>query len=203
MSDAHVPWPPEVTLEGRHVILRPATAEDAPALVEASSDGELWKLWYTFVPPPDGMAKEIERRLAARAQSSAWLTFVVIEKASGQIIGCTSYMNIDPGTPRVEIGGTWYARRTQRSPINTECKFLLLRHAFEQLGCVAVEFRTHALNLQSRAAIERLGAKYDGMIRHHQRTRDGHLRDTVIYSILQAEWPTIATHLTWQMEKPR
>jgi RimJ/RimL family protein N-acetyltransferase len=147
------------------------------------------------------MAAEIERRLGLQA-SGSMLPFTVID-ASGRIVGMTTYMNIDADTPRVEIGSTWIAAGAQRGPLNTECKLMLLSHAFEQLGCLAVEFRTHRLNLQSRRAIERLGAQLDGILRAHRRGPDGNVRDTAVYSITAPEWPTVKTHLQWQLEKPR
>ena len=129
------------------------------------------------------------------------LPFAVLD-AAGTPVGMTTYMNIDAANRRVEIGSTWYARRVQRTPLNTECKALLLAHAFDSLGCIAVEFRTHRFNTASRRAIERLGAQLDGMLRSHQRSADGSLRDTAVYSIVAAEWPTVRNHLRWQLERP-
>jgi N-acetyltransferase len=197
-----MPWPPEITLEGTYAALVPLRAEHASALAEAVKDGELWTLWYTSVPAPEEMAAAIAERLQRRAES-AWSPFVVIERASGEPVGMTNYMRIDPKTPRVEIGGPWYRRRVQRTPLNTECKLMLLSHAFETLDCASVEFRTHVLNHQSRRAIERLGAKLDGILRNESRTRDGNLRDTCCYSIVAGEWPTVRTHLQHQLEKVR
>lgn len=137
---------------------------------------------------------EIARRLSLLAAGSM-VPFTVIDPQGGKIVGMTTYMNIDAMTPRVEIGSTWYAKSVQRTPLNTEAKFLLLRHAFDQLGCTAVEFRTHFFNQQSRRAIERLGAKFDGILRAHSRAANGALRDTCVYSIVAAEWPTVRTHL--------
>jgi len=171
------------------------------ALREAVADGELWKLWYTHVPPPDRMAAEIERRLKAQADG-AMLPFTVIDNATGKPVGMTTYMNIDSANRRVEIGGTWYRRNVQRSDVNTQSKMLLLTHAFESLDCIAVEFRTHFFNHQSRRAIERLGAKLDGIMRNHQRAANGTLRDTCVYSIISSEWPTVKAHLTWQLARP-
>ena len=131
------------------------------------------------------------------------LPFTVIDPATGQPAGMTTYMNIDAAMRRVEIGSTWYRRSVQRSPLNTECKFLLLRHAFETLDCIAVEFRTHFFNGPSRRAIERVGAKLDGILRNHMRAEDGTLRDTCVYSIIAGEWPAVASNLRWQMERPR
>ena len=193
-------WPPEVELTGRHARLVPLRPEHATALAEAVKDGELWKLWFTWVATPEDMADDIARRLALRDAGSS-LPFTVIEQASGELVGMTTYMNIDPTYRRIEIGSTWYRRRVQRSAINTECKRLLLAHAFETLDCIAVEFRTHFFNTESRRAIERLGAKLDGVLRSHQRARDGSLRDTCVYSITAAEWPAVRSNLDWRLEQ--
>ena len=194
-------WPDPIELRGRYASLVPLKAEHADALAVAVRDGELWKLWYTHVPSPERMVGEIERRLALQAAGSM-LPFTVLDPA-GTPVGMTTYMNVDPVYKRVEIGSTWYAQRVQRTPLNTECKRMLLGHAFETLGCIAVEFRTHRLNTQSRRAIERLGAQLDGILRAHQRSADGALRDTAVYSITAAEWPTIRQHLQWQLERAR
>ncbi|HSN34085.1 MAG TPA: GNAT family protein [Ideonella sp.] len=194
-------WPDPVTLRGTHASLVPLEPAHAAALSDAVRDGELWRLWYTSIPSPEGMAAEIERRLGLQAAGSM-LPFAVLD-ATGTPVGMTTYMNIDAANRRVEIGSTWYARRVQRTPLNTECKALLLAHAFDMLGCIAVEFRTHRFNTASRRAIERLGAQLDGMLRSHQRSADGSLRDTAVYSIVAAEWPTVRTHLRWQLERPR
>jgi RimJ/RimL family protein N-acetyltransferase len=194
-------WPAPVALVGAHASLTPLAREDADGLIDAVRDGELWQLWYTAIPAPERMAQEIERRLALQAAGSM-LPFTVRD-ASGRIAGMTSYMNIDAVNQRVEIGSTWYAKRVQRTPLNTECKLLLLSHAFEALDCIAVEFRTHFFNSQSRRGIERLGAKLDGVLRSHQRASNGSLRDTCVYSITAAEWPTVKTHLRFQLDKPR
>lgn len=191
-----------VTLSGRHVELVPLAREHRTALTKAVRDGELWQLWYTAIPSPDEMAAEIDRRLGLQAAGSM-LPFTVLDGPGGRVVGMTTYMNIDAAAPRVEIGSTWYARSAQRSALNTEAKLLLLTHAFDTLGCLAVEFRTHFMNQQSRRAIERLGAKLDGVLRSHQRLRDGTLRDTCVYSITAAEWPTVRRHLAWQLERPR
>ncbi len=199
MSDHQsTPWPPEVTLKGAHAHLVPLSSAHGPALAEAVADGELWKLWYTSVPTPADMAAEIEARLTRRAAGEC-LPFTVIEAASGEPVGMTTYMNIDAAHRRVEIGATWYRRRVQRSAINTECKRMLLAHAFETLECIAVEFRTHFFNSQSRRAIERLGAKLDGILRNHNRSKDGNLRDTCVYSIIASEWPTVRANLDWRL----
>ena len=195
-------WPPEITLEGQYATLAPLSRDHCAALTEAVKDGELWKLWYTFVPTPEGMSKEIDRRLGLQA-AGAMLPFTVFD-ADGRIAGMSTYMNVDTPNRRVEIGSTWYARRVQRSALNTQCKLLLLTRAFEKLDCIAVEFRTHFFNHQSRRGIERLGAKQDGILRNHQIAPNGTLRDTVVFSIVASEWPTAKAHLTFQLnEKPR
>jgi len=196
-----MPWPDPITLKGRHAQLVPLEREHNAALSQAVLDGELWRLWYTAVPSPEGMAAEIERRLRLQAAGSM-LPFTVLD-TSGTPVGMSTYMNIDAAHRRVEIGSTWYAARVQRSPLNTDCKLLLLGHAFDALECIAVEFRTHRFNQQSRRGIERLGAQLDGILRNHQRMPDGTLRDTCVYSITADEWPTVQTHLRWQLDKPR
>ncbi len=196
-----MPWPDPITLTGRHARLIPLAVEHAVPLAQAVRDGELWKLWYTAVPSPETMAGEIARRLALQVAGSM-LPFTVLD-ASGTPVGMTTYMNIDAAHKRVEIGSTWYAKRVQRTMLNTECKLLLLGHAFDALDCIAVEFRTHRFNTQSRRGIERLGAQLDGILRNHQRAANGTLRDTVVYSITADEWPAVQTHLRWQLDKPR
>lgn len=195
------PFAQVVTLRGQHATLEPLAADHAPGLAEAVKDGELWKLWYTLVVPPEQMPAEVQRRLALQAQGSM-LPFTVRD-AAGSIAGMTTFMNIDARNRRVEIGSTWYARHVQRSALNTECKLMLLTHAFEVLDCIAVEFRTHFFNTQSRRGIERLGAKLDGVLRNHSIMPNGTLRDTVVYSIVAGEWPTVKAHLQWQLERPR
>ena len=195
-------WLEPVTLQGPHARLEPLSQDHHDGLMEAVKDGELWKLWYTFVPKPEDMRKEIDRRLGLQAAGSMlpWTVF----DPDGQIAGMTTYMNVDTPNRRVEIGSTWYAKRVQRSAVNTQCKLLLLAHAFEKLDCIAVEFRTHFFNHQSRRGIERLGAKQDGILRNHQIAPNGTLRDTVVYSIIASEWPTVKAHLTYQSnEKAR
>jgi RimJ/RimL family protein N-acetyltransferase len=195
-----MPWPDPVSLEGSITALVPLSPSHASDLAEAAADGELHKLWYTTIPKSDGVAAEIERRLSLQAKGTM-LPFAILDKSSGRAVGMTTYMNIDATNRRVEIGSTWYRKSVQRSGLNTECKFLLLRHAFETLDCNAVEFRTHFINHQSRRAIERLGAKLDGILRSHMIMPNGSLRDTCVYSIIAPEWPTIKAHLEWQMEK--
>jgi RimJ/RimL family protein N-acetyltransferase len=194
-----------LTLTGRHVILEPLSEAHHDGLVEAARDGELWNLWYTSVPSPDGMAAEIRRRLNLQEEGSMLpFTTRLIDPATGgpgRIIGMTTYMNIDVGTPRVEIGSTWNAASSQGTGTNPDSKLLLLRHAFETIGCPAVEFRTHWLNHQSREAVARLGAKQDGVLRYHTRTQDGVLRDTVVFSILEHEWPMVRAGLEFRLAK--
>jgi RimJ/RimL family protein N-acetyltransferase len=197
-----MPWLESITLSGPHARLEPLSQAHCDGLTEAVKDGELWKLWYTSVPAPENMAREIDRRLGLQA-SGAMLPWTVFD-AGGKIAGMTTYMNVDALNRRVEIGSTWYARRVQRSGLNTQCKLLLLTHAFEKLDCIAVEFRTHFFNHQSRRGIERLGAKQDGILRNHQIAANGTLRDTVVYSIIAGEWSTAKAHLNYQLnEKAR
>ena len=192
-------WLEPLSLAGTHVRLEPLSQSHRPGLIEAVKDGELWTLWYTAIPTPDGMEKEIDRRLLLQA-AGAMLPFRVFD-AEGRGAGMTTYMNVDAANRRVEIGSTWYAKRVQRSPLNTEAKLLLLGHAFERLDCIAVEFRTHFINHQSRRAIERLGAKLDGILRSHQIGHNGTLRDTAVYSIIAAEWPTVRQHLSFALSR--
>lgn len=195
-------WPPTVSLHSTHASLVLSSQDHAADLAEAAADGELHKLWYTTVPTPEGVPAEIERRLGLR-EKGTMLPFTVIEKASGKPVGMTTYMNIDATNRRVEIGSTWYRSSVQRTPINTECKLMLLTHAFEELDCLAVELRTHVLNMQSRRAIERLGARLDGILRAHMRMPNGSIRDTAVYSIPYFDWPSVKANLEWQMQKPR
>jgi N-acetyltransferase len=188
-----------VSLHGRHVSLVPLSLAHHDDLVDAVEDGDLWELWYTSVPSPEGMRADIERRLALHAQGSM-VPFAVIERSGNRAVGMTTFMHIDAANQRLEIGSTWYRRRVQRTPLNTECKLLLLTHAFETLDCIAVEFRTHYMNRQSRVAIERLGAKLDGVLRQHQIGRNGTLRDTCVYSVLDREWPTVKEHLGHRLD---
>lgn len=194
-------WPAPVAMAGAHASLLPLERAHAPALSDAVRDGELWKLWYTAVPSPEQMAAEIERRLGLQ-EAGAMLPFTVLD-AQKRVVGMTTYMNIDAVHRRVEIGSTWYAQSTQRSALNTECKRMLLGHAFDTLDCIAVEFRTHRLNTQSRRAIERLGAQLDGILRAHQRSPNGTLRDTAVYSVTAAEWPGVKAHLDFQLIRTR
>ena len=194
------PFTESVTLSGRHAALEPLSYEHQDALAEAVRDGELWKLWYTAIPSPEAMRAEIERRLGLQ-RAGSMLPFAVRSLSSGKIAGMTTYMNIDANNRRVEIGSTWYARSVQRTPLNTECKLMLLAHAFEKLDCIAVEFRTGFFNYASRRAIERLGVKQDGILRSHQRYADGNLRDTVVFSIVAQEWPAVKRHLEFKLDR--
>ena len=197
-----MPWLEPVSLRGAYARLEPLSQDQGDGLTEAVKDGELWKLWYTFVPAPEDLRKEIDRRLGLQA-SGSMLPFTVFD-ADGKIAGMTTYMNVDAPNRRVEIGSTWYAKHVQRSAVNTQCKLLLLTHAFEKLDCIAVEFRTHFFNQQSRRGIERLGAKQDGILRNHSIAPNGTLRDTVVFSIIAGEWPTVKAHLNFQLnDKPR
>jgi RimJ/RimL family protein N-acetyltransferase len=195
-------WPPPVTLRGSRVTLEPLAQRHHADLVEAVKDGELWQLWYTMVPEPERMGAEIDRRLALQTKGSM-LPFAVLDNTTGKAVGMTTYMNIDAANRRVEIGSTWYRKAVQRTDLNTQCKLMLLTHAFETLACIAVEFRTHFFNHQSRRGIERLGAKLDGILRSHQLASNGTLRDTCVYSIIAPEWPTVKAHLTHQLTRPR
>ncbi len=188
------PFLEPITLTGDLITLEPLARDHHDGLVTAAQDGELWDLWYTSVPRPEAMATEIDRRLALQS-SGSMLPFAARRTGNGSVIGMTTFMNADPVNRRVEIGSTWNARSAQRTGTNTESKLLLLSHAFEDLECIAVEFRTHWLNQQSRAAITRLGAKQDGVLRSHSLASDGTLRDTVVFSIIAIEWPAIRGEL--------
>jgi RimJ/RimL family protein N-acetyltransferase len=190
-----------ITLKGQHATLEPLAASHLDEAIEAVRDGDMWQLWYTAIPEPEKMEAEIARRLDLQAKG-LMLPFAV-RTPTGQFAGMTTYMNVDAGNRRVEIGSTWYRKSVQRGGLNTECKLMLLGHAFEQLDCIAVEFRTSFFNHQSRKAIERLGAKQDGILRSHSIAPNGSLRDTVVYSIVASEWPAVKAHLQYQLVKPR
>jgi len=192
-------WATPVSLQGTHASLAPLAPEHAVDLAEASADGDLHKLWYTMVPPPGGVEAEITRRLTL-LEAGSMVPFAILD-ATGRAVGMTTYMNIDHGNRRLEIGSTWYRRSVQRTGLNTACKLLMLTHAFETLGAIAVEFRTHVINMQSRRAIERLGARLDGILRAHMIMDNGTIRDTAVYSITAADWPTIKAHLEFQMTR--
>jgi RimJ/RimL family protein N-acetyltransferase len=194
-------WPSPVSLTGNHASLVPLDLSHADDLRAASADGALHQLWYTTVPAPDEVEAEIARRLALQ-EAGTMLPFAVLD-AGGAAVGMTTYMNIDAANRRVEIGSTWYRKAVQRSALNSECKLMLLRHAFETLDCIAVEFRTHCMNQQSRRAIERLGAKLDGILRAHMVMANGSLRDTAVYSVTAPEWPAVRANLEFQLSRPR
>lgn len=194
-------WPAPITLKGQHVMLAPLAPAHHDALQAACAEGEIHKIWYTAIPSPQAMAAEIDRRLALQAAGSM-LPFTVMTP-EGTPVGMTTYMNIDATNRRLEIGSTWIRKSAQRGPLNTEAKRLLLSHAFENLDCIAVEFRTHFANYQSRTAIARLGAKQDGILRNHSIGSAGELRDTVAFSIIASEWAMVKANLTWRLEQPR
>jgi RimJ/RimL family protein N-acetyltransferase len=186
-----------LTLEFNGVRLEPLAPAHADGLRGAARDGELWKLRITSVPEPEQVDAYIANALATSNRQA----YAVIDIASGAVMGSTSYHDIMPEIDRVEIGWTWYAKSRQRSHVNTSCKLLMLSHAFDTLGCAVIGLRTDNFNFASQAAIERLGAKKDGVLRHHHRRRDGTVRDTVMYSILRGEWPEIKTHLHYKLQR--
>ncbi|HEX5012181.1 MAG TPA: GNAT family protein [Planctomycetota bacterium] len=192
--------PEPVTLEGGGLRLEPLTPEHRDALAAAAADGRLWELWYTAVPAPEKTAAYIADALAGQA-AGHMLPWVVRELATDALVGTTRYHDIIAPVDRVEIGYTWYAARWQRSHVNTTAKLLLLTHAFETLGCAVVGLRTDNFNFRSQRAIEALGAKKDGVIRHHAARRDGSVRDSVMYSILAAEWPDVKRHLALRLAR--
>ena len=191
-----------VTLQERGLRLEPLTLAHEDGLRAAAADGELWKLRVTSVPEPQDTRAYIENALAQR-EAGQRFAFAVIDVASGTVLGCTSYHDILPAVRRVEIGWTWYAKRCQRTHVNSVCKLLMLRHAFDTLDCQVVGWRTDNFNFASQQAIERLGAKKDGVIRGHALRRDGTVRDTVMYSLRAGEWPEVRAHLLYLLAKPR
>ena len=191
-----------ITLSGRGITLEPLALSHESGLRAAAADGELWKLRVTSVPEPEQTRKYIEDALAMREAGNRF-AFAVLEQATGTVLGCSSYHDIVPAIRRVEIGWTWYARRCQRTHVNSVAKLLLMTHAFETLGCQVVGWRTDNFNFASQAAIERLGAKMDGVIRGHALRRDGTVRDTVIYSMRSGEWPEARAQLLYLLDKPR
>ena len=198
MSDA---WTYPVTLSGRHVRLEPLAREHADGLRAATGDGELWRLWYTGVPSPEGVEQYID--IALRGQEQGLTLPFVVRDGAGEIVGSTRYCHIEQDNHRLEIGYTWYAKRVQRSALNTEAKRLLLGHAFDTLSAIAVEFRTNWFNHASRTAIARLGARQDGVLRNASRHADGSFRDTVVFSIIESEWPAVRQHLDFQLARER
>jgi RimJ/RimL family protein N-acetyltransferase len=191
-----------VTLEGHGVRLEPLTPDHADGLIAAATDGRLWELWFTSVPAPADTTKYIADALAGQREGHM-LPWAVRDLATGTIVGSTRYHDMVPSVDRVEIGYTWYSASRQRSHVNAACKLLLLTHGFETLGCQLVGFRTDNFNFRSQRAIEALGAKKDGVLRHHFRRRDGTVRDSVMYSILASEWPDVRSHLLWRLSRER
>jgi len=193
-------WLQKTELEGQKVRLIPLTEAHKDELLKAAADGKLWELWYTSVPSKETLDSYIKKALED-SQKGIALPFVVLDKNSGELIGSTRFCNGVAEHKRVEIGFTWYAKKYQRTGVNTECKALLLKYAFEKLGCIAVEFRTNWFNLPSRAAIARLGTKQDGILRNHQLNSDGSYRDTVVFSITNQEWKGVEKSLAYEMKK--
>jgi RimJ/RimL family protein N-acetyltransferase len=195
-------WIEPVTFAGEHVVLEPLERRHEAGLARAAADGELWRLWYTSVPAPGRAEAYVRTALEARDEEGA-MPFAVLDRASGEVIGSTRFFHVEAAHRRLEIGHTWYARRAQRTGANTGCKLLLLGHAFERLRCIAVEFRTSWFNQASQRALERLGAKRDGVLRNHMILPDGTYRDTVVYSILESEWPAVRRHLRFLLDRAR
>ena len=193
-------WIEPVTLSGSRVLLEPLSLEHLDGLSAAVKDGELWNLWYTSIPSPEKAEGYIKTALDMRANAGA-MPFIIRDRESSTIIGCTRYFNVDELNQRLEIGHTWYSESYQRTAGNTESKYLLLSHAFEELNAIAVEFRTHWHNHKSRAAIARLGAKQDGVLRNHTRSADGIYRDTVVFSIIDLEWPAVKQSLQFKLKR--
>lgn len=195
-------WIEPVELNGKYARLLPLTSDYYFLLKEAVQDGKLWQLWFTSVPSPEKMESEINRRLELQ-QKSEMVPFVIVDAVTNIVIGMTSYCRLDQFNRRLEIGYTWYRKSYQKTPVNTECKLMLLKHAFEQLGCIAVEFRTNAYNFDSRRAIERLGARLDGVLRNARLLPDGAVCDSYVYSILASEWSAVRTNLDYKLENYR
>jgi N-acetyltransferase len=193
------PWAEQPVLEGSHVLLRPMLREDGPAIVEAASDGKLWELFYTGVPSAGEIENYLDKAFEEKSFGRA-MPFVVIDRSTGQVVGATRYMRMKPDARRLEIGTTFYAASAQRTPVNSETKLLLLTHAFDVMDCLCVQLRTDALNFQSQRAIERLGAKKDGVLRSHS-IMDGRVRDAVVYSILSHEWEGVKRNLQMRLAR--
>ncbi|AZQ64639.1 N-acetyltransferase [Flammeovirga pectinis] len=193
-------WLKRIELEGELVKLIPLQLDHKDHLIAAADDGELWNLWFTSVPSKDSIDEYIEKALNSFHYDNG-LPFAVVDKKSGKVIGTTRFLNATAMHRRLEIGATWYAKSFQKTGVNTECKYLLLKYAFENLKCIAVEFRTHWHNHASRNAIARLGAKQDGILRNHQIGLDGTLRDTVVFSIVRDEWDVIKKSLLFKMNR--
>lgn len=191
------------TLTGEKVALQPLTLAHADDLAEAVRPGELWTTWYaTHIASPDDMASDIDARLALHSKGVS-VPWAIVDRATERAVGITTYLNLEPADRRLEIGSTWIGRQSQRTGVNTEAKLLLLTRAFEQLGCIAAEFRVHWHNQQSRAAVARLGAKQDGVLRNHRVWPDGTIRDTVVFSVIDGEWPTVKRSLEQRLAAPR
>ena len=192
--------PTAITLTGDHISLLAMDFQHLEGLQEVGKDGQLWKLWYTFIPTPEGMEAWIKKALQEKSEGVS-LPFVIQRKSDNRIVGSTRYMNIEKDVRRLEIGTTWYAKSVQRSPVNTECKLLLMQHAFENLKCLAIEFRTHRFNERSRNAIMRLGAQQDGILRSHRISSNGTVRDTVVYSVIENEWGNVKSNLLFLLHE--
>ncbi len=192
-------WIEPVMLSGSNVILEPLSPEHLEGMIAAVKDGELWNLWFTSIPSPEKAEAYIKTALDMRENAGA-MPFIVRDRETNKIIGCTRYFNVDEVNQRLEIGHTWYSESYQRTAVNTESKYLLLSHAFEKLSAIAVEFRTHWHNHKSRAAIARLGAKQDGVLRNHAKSADGVYRDTVVFSIINLEWPAVRQSLLFKLK---
>lgn len=195
-------WLEPIELIGVHCYLQPLSHAHLDGLIDSVRDGELWELWYTLIPGPEKMEAEVQRRLSLLGQG-LMLPFTIFCKKTDTIVGATTFLNVDSKNLRVEIGSTWIGKSAQRTGINTDAKFLLLKHAFEKMMCNAVEFRTHFCNQQSKKAIERLGAKLDGVLRNHMIMPDQTLRDTCVYSVLNSEWPMVKANITWMLARKR
>ena len=193
-------WLNNIELNGGNVRLEPLTLMHIDGLIDAVKDGELWKLWYTSAPEPKNVYSYIEQAIS-EFENDKSLPFAIIKVDNNKVVGTSRFMNADSLNRRLEIGTTWYSKSSQRTGINTQCKYLLLEYAFETLKCIAVEFRTHWHNLQSREAIARLGAKQDGILRNHQLDKAGNLRDTVVFSIIDSEWNTVKQSLEFKINK--
>ena len=195
-------WPKPITLQSKTVRLEPLSLDHLSDLINAVKDGNLYNHWYTSIPKPKNMKMEIERRLKLQDMGTM-LPFAVISLKTEKAVGMTTYMSVDKENKRVEIGSTWYAKSVQRTSLNTECKLVLLEHAFEKLNCICVEFRTHFMNHQSRRGIERLGAKLDGILRSNAIQKNGTIRDTAVYTIISSEWSSVKANLEYQLVKSR
>ena len=202
LKGTEMSWPKPVTLQSKTVQLEPLSIDHVSDLINAVKDGNLYNHWYTSIPQPKNMKMEIERRLKLQDMGTM-LPFAVISLKTEKAVGMTTYMNVDKENKRVEIESTWYAKSVQRTSLNTECKLVLLEHAFEKLNCICVEFRTHFMNHQSRAGIERLGAKLDGILRSNAIQKNGTIRDTAVYTIISSEWSSVKANLEYQLVKDR